>query len=212
MKRAKNKSNISIVKDYLSGTRPFVQVGYEPKKEAVRKDGEVWKDRDGKEWIQTGATKISKSLYDARNATRQICSSCKMDIYWGGNNYDEKVFLKTGKCYECVIKEETQMRLDGTFDSYEKIKVIKNQRSFLKELKEKIEQSINWLKNPEKKLEYVNEDGTTDIWFDNISREELLIEAEKDLKIVDERLVVANESISQLEKDLNAINGSTKNA
>lgn len=209
MKRAKNKSNLSIVKDYLAGERPFVQVGYEAPKQKVRKDGEIWKDKDGKEWIQTGASKISKSLYDARNATRQICSSCQMDIYWGGNHYDEKTFLKTGKCYECLIKEETQMRLDGTYDTYEKIKVIKNQRSFLNELKMKVEQSLSWLRNPENKLQYVNEDGTTETWTDNISREDLIPEAEKDLSTINERLVVCDESISQLEKELNDIKSAT---
>ncbi len=30
MKRASGKSNLSIVQDYLSGDRPFVQVGYDP--------------------------------------------------------------------------------------------------------------------------------------------------------------------------------------
>jgi hypothetical protein len=211
MKKAKNKSNLSIIKDYLQGERPFVQVGYEPKKEKERKNGEVWKDKNGKEWIQTGATKISKNLYDTRNSTRQICSICKMDIYWGGNRYDEKMFLKTGKCYECLIKEETQMRLAGTFEIYEKIKVIKNQKAFLKELKEKIEQSLTWLNNKNNKIEYVNEDGTTECWTDDISRDEFVKDAETDLIAVNERLSVCDESLKTLNEELDELKQTTTN-
>ena len=108
MKRAQNKSNLSIVQNYLDGARPFSQVGYMPLPEKKHKDGDTWKDRDGKEWIQMGASKISKTLHETRESTRQLCSSCKKDIYWAGNSYDEKFFIKTGKCYDCVVEEETK--------------------------------------------------------------------------------------------------------
>ncbi len=204
MKRAKNKSNIAIVKDYLSGERPFVQVGYLPVPEKKHKDGDVWKDKNGKEWMQVGASKISKNLYDTREATRQICPSCKMDIFWGGNRYDELLFNKTGKCYNCVIEEEAKMRGEGTFETYEKIKIIQNQRSFLLELKQKIEESINWLNNKGNKIEYINEDGSIETWTD-LSRETFLEDAEKDLREVNKSLILCAESISMLNTTLNEI-------
>lgn len=208
MKKASNKSNLSIIKDYLSGDRPFVQVGYEPPVEKKHKDGDVWTDKDKKEWVQVGASKISKTLFDTREATRQVCSSCEKDIFWGGDRYDEKFFMKTGKCYECVVAEETKMRFEGTYDIYEKIKVIKNQKSFLTELKTKVDESIIWLKNKSNKIEYMNEDGTTDTWTD-VSRDTFLEEAEKDLKEINKSLILCDESVSMLENQFNETN-STK--
>jgi predicted nuclease with TOPRIM domain len=164
----------------------------------------VWTDKDGVEWIQVGASKISKKLYDTRELTRQICSVCNRDVSWSNNPNDVKFFNKTGKCYDCVIEEEHQMRLDGTFETYEKIKVIKNQRSYLTELKQKIEESVNWLKNKSNKIEYLNEDGTKESWTD-VSREEFISEAENDLGEVNKSLVLCNVSIEMLETELNEL-------
>lgn len=204
MKKASGKSNLDIVRDYLEGQRPFVQVGYVPPPKEVHKDGDVWTDKDGKEWIQKGASKISKNLNDTRESTRQICPTCQKDVYWSSNPNDQKFFNKTGKCYDCVIEEEHKMKLDGTFDTYEKMKVIKNQRAWLNELKAKVEESITWLKEKKNTVEYINEDGTLDKWSD-MSRETFLTEAEIDLKEVNKALILCNESISMLETELNEL-------
>jgi hypothetical protein len=202
MKRAKNKSNLNIIADYISGNRPFSQFGYQAPTEKKHKNGDIWKDKNGIEWIQIGNTKISKKLHDRKESTRQICPSCNKDIFWGGNNYDEKFFNKTGKCYDCVINEETKMRLYGNFEIYEKIKVIKNQHSFLIELKQKIEESINWLKNKNNKIEYINEDGSIETWSD-ISIKTFMENAEKDLVETNKSIVLCNESIKTLESEVN---------
>lgn len=204
MKKASGKSNIEIVKDYLAGNRPFIQVGYEPPPEEKHKDGDVWTDKEGIEWIQVGASRISKKLHDVKESTRQICSVCNRDVAWSNNQNDVKFFNKTGKCYDCVIEEEHQMRLNGTFETYEKIKVIKNQRSYLVDLKEKIEESINWLHNKSNKIEYFNEDGSRDTWTD-LSRETFITEAEADLVEVNKSLILCNVSIEMLENELNEL-------
>lgn len=204
MKKASGKSNIDIVKDYLAGERPFIQVGYEPPPTEKHKDGDVWTDKDGVEWIQVGASRISKKLYDTRESTRQICSACNRDVAWSNNPNDVKFFNKTGKCYDCVIEEEHQMRLDGTFETYEKIKVIQNQRSYLRDLKTKIEESINWLQNKSNKIEYLNEDGSKDIWTD-LSRDTFISEAENDLAEVNKSIILCDVSINMLENELNEL-------
>lgn len=204
MKKASGKSNIEIVKNYLAGERPFVQVGYEPPPEEKHEDGDVWTDKEGIEWIQVGASRISKKLYDTRELTRQICSSCGRDVAWSNNHNDVKFFNKTGKCYDCVIEEEHQMRIDGTFETYEKIKVIKNQRSYLRDLKTKIEESITWLQNKSNKIEYLNEDGSKDNWTD-ISRDTFISEAEADLAEVNKSIVLCDVSINMLENEMNEL-------
>jgi hypothetical protein len=204
MKRASGKSNIDIVKDYMDGNRPFVQVGYTPPAEEKHKDGDTWEDKDGKEWIQIGASKTSKNLHTIKEATRQICSVCKKDIYWGGDRYDEKFFNKTGKCYDCVVSEETEMRKLGTFVVYEKIKVIQNQKAFLTELKSKMEESLVYMENKSNKIEYMNEDGSTEAWTDN-NKDHLIAELNKDMTEVNKSLILCNVSIEMLETEMNEI-------
>ena len=52
MKKASGKSNLGIVKDYLEGNRPFVQVGYDSNLENnKRKEGDQWEDSQGRKWI-----------------------------------------------------------------------------------------------------------------------------------------------------------------
>lgn len=204
MKKASGKSNISIVKDYLTGERPFVQVGYMPPSEESHKDGDVWTDRNGTEWIQKGSSRFSKKLYDMREATRQICPTCKKDIFWSSNHLDQTFFNKTGKCYDCVIDEEHKMRIEGTFETYEKIKVIRNQKSFLIDLKQKVEESIDWVNNKSNKVEFMNEDGSIETWSD-ISTDEFLEGAKKDLDEIHKSLILCDESILTLETELNEI-------
>jgi hypothetical protein len=211
MKKCNGMSNLDIVKSYLSGERPFIQVGYEPKKEKKHKDGSIWKDKNGKEWMQIGSSKISKILYDTKESTRQLCSSCKKDIYWAGNNYDEKFFNRTGKCYDCVIEEETKMRQNGTFETYEKIKVINNQKAFLTELQQKITESVIWLKNKSNKIEYINEDGTKEFWTD-VSRDEFLEDAYKDLSEINKSIILCEQSILMLEDVVKKVELSNKNS
>ena len=57
MKRAQGKSNIDIIKGYVAGERPFLQVGYtgDADKYIIRKEGETWTDASGKQWIQTAS-------------------------------------------------------------------------------------------------------------------------------------------------------------
>jgi len=192
------KSNLQKIRDILNNENSFVRVGYTPIPEIKHKDNDVWVDKDGIEWIQKGPSKISKKLYETREATRQICTACKKDIYWSSNYNDQKFFNKTGKCYDCIIESEHNMRIDGTFETYEKIKVIRNQKSFLSELKQKIEESINWLRNKSNKIEYLNEDGSRECWTD-VSRDTFLESAQRDLIEINKSLILCDESILMLE-------------
>jgi len=59
MKKASGKSNLSIVRDYMDGNRPFIQVGYDPNlNNNKRKEGEIWEDSQGSKWIWKNGSKI----------------------------------------------------------------------------------------------------------------------------------------------------------
>ena len=82
MKRSSGKSNLDIVKDYVDGVRPFVQVGYDSNLEnSTRKEGEEWEDSQGRKWVWKNSSKrrVSKR---ATLVLEQRCTCCNMDVRW----------------------------------------------------------------------------------------------------------------------------------
>lgn len=198
MKRAAGKSNISIVRDYLNGERPFIQVGYTADSDfASRKDGEIWIDSNGKKWIKKNGTKraINNVSCDTIEATRSLCNDCKMDIRWG-NRYDQILFNKTGRCQECLAKYESKLRREGKYQAYEKKKMLQNQLSQAKEFKTKVEESYNFV-STHKKISFPNSDGTVDEWS-IAKRETILKDLKSDLKKIDKQIVKIEKMLEEL--------------
>ena len=166
MKHAQGKSNIDIVKGYLSGERPFTQVGWVGDV-TDRKEGEKWTDSQGRSWIKKNGYKkrINNVGKIDVNKTRLLCSECDRDMKWG-NYLDDKIFPKTGRCYECNSVFESKLKVEGKFEDYEKIKVLKNQRGFCLDFKSKLEETIHHLKNSSDDIVYLNEDGSKEVWKD----------------------------------------------
>lgn len=201
MKRASGKSNLEIVRGYLNGERPFIQVGYTTDSDFTsKKEGEIWKDSRGKKWIKKNGFKkainnINSNIIDA---TKQVCKDCNMEIKWG-NRYDQIFFNKTGRCQECVAKFESKLRLEGKFEDYERKKICQNKLSISKELKSKIEESLNFVQS-NKKIAFPNGDGTMEEW--TIERGDLIMkDLKKDLKKINKTILNLQNEI----KDLNHV-------
>ena len=89
------------------------------------------------------------------------------------------------------------MRLQGKFEDYEKKKVLQNQLSISKDLKTKIEESLNFVESNQK-ISFPNGDGTVDVW--TIERRDLIIkDLKKDLKKI-------NKTILKLQNQIEALN------
>lgn len=179
-KKYKGKTNLQIVSDYLSGTRPFVTVGYVPKP-VERKDGEEWVDTQGLKWVQRHGykTRVNEQANMIREASQTKCS-CGQDIKFG-NRLDEKFFIKTGKCFDCIIKEETELRILGVYSHYENYKMLSNYLGFLEDVKQKIEDSIKYFETETGTLEVLcNGEGFIEK-FKGMDVSGLLETARKDL-------------------------------
>lgn len=175
------KSNIEIIKSYVNNERPFVTVGYVPPN-IQRKEGEVWTDNDGKKWTQKNGYKspVHEQTELIRTQIQQKCK-CGQNIKYG-TRLDEKFFWKTGKCFDCIIKEETRLRILGVFPQYENYKLISNYLGNLEDIKRQIQDSIRYLKNEDGELKIVcNSEGFLEK-FTGLNTTELLIAARKDLK------------------------------
>jgi len=198
MKRASGKSNLAIVRDYLSGERPFIQVGYTADSEfASRKEGEIWTDANGKRWIKKNNTKraINSVNTSTIEATKRYCKDCNMDIRWG-NNYDEILFNKTGRCQECLAKFESKLRLHGEYEEYEQKKLLTNQLSQAKEFKSKVQESYDFVTSHHK-ISFPNGDGTLDEWTIE-RRKNILKDLKNDLKKIDKQILKIEKKLEKL--------------
>lgn len=198
MKKASGKSNLAIVRDYLDGVRPFIQVGYTADSDfASRKEGEIWEDANGKKWIKKNGTKraINNVSSSTIESTKRHCKDCNMDIRWG-NRYDEILYNKTGRCQECLAKFETKLRVEGKYDDYEQNKLLRNQLSQAKEFRTKVQESFDFVSSHQK-ISFPNGDGTLDEWTIE-RRENILKDLKADLKKIDKQILKIEKKLEKL--------------
>jgi hypothetical protein len=194
------KSNIEIVRSYLAGERPITMVGYS-KKTKKRKEGEIWEDTKGIKWQQKNGYKvrINEQALTIKNLTQQICK-CGQNIQFG-NKLDSIFYKKTGKCFDCIIEEETKLRIWGIYPLYEKYKLLSNYLSELMDLRNKVIDSINYFEKSEgKSLDLLcNSEGFIEK-FKGLNTETLLNNAKKDLEEL-------NKAINIVSSDKNIAEG-----
>jgi hypothetical protein len=95
---------------------------------ADKKEGDVWVDADGKEWTKKNG--IVQSISKFQNLKRPwFCPQCEKVM---NNKLDDKFWILRGKCFDCVVAEEHKMRMDGTWEVYERRMMRENERSFLR--------------------------------------------------------------------------------
>ena len=202
---ARRRWTIDTIKQVVDGKQPFVQFGYTKELNTKRKEGDVWKDSKGRKWKREGRKNIRMDstdtpIIDEINKSSK-CSGCGMNIRIYGNRLDKKVFPKTGKCYDCLEEDEMILRATGKWENYEKMKLLKNKRSILKNFKEKVLEAINFLKNDTGKMCEVMSNGDV-VTFSGKSNPQWLIDAEEDLVKVNNELKTINKEIDDFELEL----------
>ena len=134
--------------------------------------------------------KISAERADVFKIGRMpwFCPECNKVMK---SRLDSRFWLMVRKCHDCVVKEETKMRINGTFDEYEKSKVRENKKSYIRDLK----QSIDEWKNSPASVTYFNQvrpDGYSldeEKWEVNENEVKILIkEAEEYLEKLEETI------------------------
>lgn len=161
---AKKKNPMGVIypkriQSILDGGVPKVQTGYTPKKERItRKEGEHWVDKDGKEWeFKNGIAQSVPRFKDVR--VPLFCPKCNKVM--GKSSKDTQVYYQFGFCLNCLIERDAKMIEDGTYLEYER-KYIKSKKiGFFRDAKVEIEE---YLRQINKGLEFVNEDGSFDKW------------------------------------------------
>jgi hypothetical protein len=200
--------NSEIIQHYLDGTRPYVKVGYTGDKDKyiIRKIGETWKDSDGRQWIEkeSGPQTVTRVMDIIREEMNEKCSCCKREIRWG-TKQDRKMYFKTKKCFDCLIEEETQLRLKGQFKLYETKKLLENELAYLNDIKQKLKESREYLASDgSKKLTYVNSNGFVEEWDNNV-RAELTISVEKDWKTCLKKIKEGQKELKKINNEIDSV-------
>ena len=127
------------LKDLMSGkehTKEYAQVGYEGKQENL----------GGK----TRESELSKTMQSIRMPW--FCPKCKKAMK---KRLDDKFWRTQGHCFDCQIEFENKLRLEGTYEEYAKTKMLENQKAYLKDL----EQSLDDFEKTGGKHEWFNQVG-----------------------------------------------------
>ena len=127
------------LKDLMSGKeyeKDYVQVGYEGKQENL----------GGK----TRESELSEVMQSIRMPW--FCPKCKKAMK---KKLDDKFWRLVNHCFDCQVEMENRLRIEGTFEEYAKTKMLENQKAYLKDL----EQSIDDFEKTGGKKTYFNNVG-----------------------------------------------------
>jgi hypothetical protein len=129
------------------GSRIQVSMHYKPK--VVRQDGERWTEND-KTWVMKGG--VAQNISITQDAKMPWwCPRCSKTM---NHRFDRKFYFLRGWCYDCNVNIEGEMRLNGTYEAFERQMMRANEVAFLKD---KIEE----------KLSYIREFKPPTVYFEN---------------------------------------------
>jgi hypothetical protein len=179
--------------------------GYEGEVEQKREVGEVWTDKDGKEWEQKEGFKINRSkMDDVREYLSKLntCSAedCETIQY---SNADKKLIRKTSLCSNCLSKLETKLKIDGTYPYYEDYKISRNQLAYVRDLKMRFEEALAGVT---KQFGFVNEDGSINNWQWDVDLDKVKEDLQKDIDGATEAIEALLERKAALENKLLELN------
>ena len=117
-----------------------------------------------------------------------FCPNCKKAMK---KKLDDKFWRMMGHCFDCQVKIENKLRIEGTYEEWAKTKILENKKSYLKDLK----QSINEFEESEGKAEFFNSVGVRDV---ELEKEKWSMGEEKFNNLISE----AREYIQSLEDEI----------
>lgn len=156
------KSDVERVRNLVRGnydnsTKSIVGFSGESYQEK-HKEGDVWEE-DGKTWTIEDGVRVSVSkLSRARELVRipLTCPKCGKTM---NTRLDKKMYPIHGMCFDCVTKFEDGLRRAGLYKQYEEEMIKGNIKSFVADLKER----INAMRN-DTKVEITTDEGSVEDW------------------------------------------------
>lgn len=149
------------------------------------KEGDIWTE-NGKTWTIKNGIRMTVSEKDTLRASLLLPLSCPKCSGPMNTHLDEKMWHIHKKCFDCVIREETKMRLNGTYEQYERNIIYGNIVSTLNDVKDEMQEFIK----QNTADQFVTEDGTVESWVDDssLAKEKVLTQIDKTDTLIGEFL------------------------
>ena len=125
------KRDVQRIRNLVSGKQgdaTQTQVGYTTKY-IDRNEGDIWEEF-GKKWTIKNGIKISVTKLDRAKLHAHaplLCPACSKPMK---TEHDKKMFRIHQTCFDCVIKMETRLKIEGKYQEYED-KIIKSNANFM---------------------------------------------------------------------------------
>jgi len=165
-----------------SGESSELQVGY-TKSQEQHKEGDIWEEK-GKKWIiKDGIKQTYTKLDEVKKAAilPLFCPSC------GGimkKRNDTKMYNIHKMCFDCVVKMEHKLKIEGKYEQYERDMLANNAEDYINDLESYLLEALNSSND-----QFISERGEVERWKGGLDKEkvteelkEFFNEHKKDIK------------------------------
>lgn len=125
--------------------------------------GDTWEDENGKIWEQKNGY-VANIPKMSHFKTPTFCPTCNKIM----KRVDNKMWMRTGKCLDCTVDHESELRAKGLFELYEKYKLEKNIRAWIRDMRRGLEDVVSAYSGG---MTNVFDDGRFEQW-DGVSDEQ----------------------------------------
>lgn len=140
-----------------AGDRTQIQTGWE-RNQQVHVEGDIWEE-NGKKWTIKNGIKQSVTKLDEIKKLVVLPLSCpNCGQVMKVNEYNKKMWAIHQKCFDCVIKMESEIKRQGRWDEYSRNIMNRNKNAELDYLEEALEQWVG------EKDSFVSESGEVEKW------------------------------------------------
>lgn len=160
LKKEFNPRDVQRMRNIITGNtgdRTQIQTGYE-KTSNVHKEGDVWEE-NGKKWtIKDGIKQTVTKLDNIKNLVIMplACPNCGQVMKI--NEYNKKMWSFHGKCFDCVVKHESEVKRLGQWDEYVSNIMNKNKNTELDDIEKFLDEWVN------EEDTFVSEMGEVEKW------------------------------------------------
>ncbi len=184
-----HQRHVKAREDILKGEAPEkrIIVSFEDPKEKKDREKQIMEERER-------SNERMDALKEAK--TPWFCPECDKVMK---NRLDNKMYRLHNHCFDCQVKFENKLRIEGKYEEWEEQKVLNNQLSYIKDQIQSVE---DWVDESENSPTFFNQVGIKDV---ELEQEKWSNNREAIDKMSEEALKELNKIKEGVEEKLNSL-------